>query len=101
MECYGDLQGGILREKAQKGVCWIGGFLTQGYCQSRDLGMKDELSCRFEMSCAETGGGCSPLCLLTFSARTDWMSLTWRYVKMFQKRLCCIKNPHALIDLQI
>lgn len=32
VKCYGDLQGGMLREKAQKEVCWIGGFLTQGYC---------------------------------------------------------------------
>lgn len=28
------------RRDAQKKVCWIGGFLTQGYCWSHDLEMK-------------------------------------------------------------
>lgn len=28
VKCYSDLCGGMLREKAQKGACCIGGFLT-------------------------------------------------------------------------
>jgi len=32
MKHYGDLQEGMLKEKAQKEVHWIGGFLTQGHC---------------------------------------------------------------------
>lgn len=35
-----DLCGGMLREKAQKGACWIGGFLTRGCCSNNDLGMR-------------------------------------------------------------
>lgn len=104
MKCYRELQGGMLREKAQKRVCWIGGVFTQGYCWSNGWGMKRGAFMPL------WGGLCVDWRWALPSSPTRFLSQNWldvadleisRNDECFKRRFCRLQNPDVFMDLQI